>query len=101
MTIDLMIQRGLKNDSMHCYSYSTHKLFLVLLFLTTLSGIMLHLFRIVNLPIPSYNMYVLHLMIAVPMLVVEVPFGKWSHMLYRPFATYLSAIKVKAKMLQA
>jgi len=29
----------------------------------------------------------------VPMLVVEVPFGKWGHMFYRPFAVYLAAVK--------
>jgi hypothetical protein len=33
-----------------------------------------------------------HLMIAVPMLVVEVPFSKWSHLLYRPLALYLLAV---------
>jgi heterodisulfide reductase subunit C/quinone-modifying oxidoreductase subunit QmoC len=31
--------------------------------------------------------------IVVPMLVVEVPFGKWGHMFYRPFAAYLAAVK--------
>ena len=42
---------------------------------------------------PTYWLYVIHLMIAVPMLVVEVPFGKWSHLLYRPVALYLMAVE--------
>ncbi len=54
-----------------------------------LSGILLHLCRLLDLPMPTYVMYVVHLMIAVSMLVVEVPFGKWSHLLYRPLAIYL------------
>jgi hypothetical protein len=35
-------------------------------------------------------------MIAVPMLVVEVPFSKWSHLMYRPLALYLLAMQQKA-----
>jgi hypothetical protein len=38
-------------------------------------------------------------MIAVPMLVIEVPFAKWTHQLYRPLILYL--MKVKASALRA
>jgi Fe-S oxidoreductase len=41
-------------------------------------------------------MYVIHLAIAVPMLIIEVPFGKWSHLFYRPLAIFLAAVKEKA-----
>jgi hypothetical protein len=41
-------------------------------------------------------MYVIHLMGVVPMLVLEVPFSKWSHMAYRPLAVYFSRVKVHA-----
>ena len=37
---------------------------------------------------PTYYTYVVHLAVAVPMLVIEVPFGKWSHLAYRPLAMY-------------
>jgi Fe-S oxidoreductase len=30
------------------------------------------------------------------MLVIEVPFGKWSHLFYRPLAVFLSTVKEKA-----
>jgi heterodisulfide reductase subunit C/quinone-modifying oxidoreductase subunit QmoC len=50
---------------------------------------------------PTYVTYVVHLMVAVPMLVVEVPFGKWSHLLYRPLALYLSAVQARARQPQA
>jgi hypothetical protein len=36
-------------------------------------------------------MYVVHLMGAVPMLVLEVPFGKWAHLAYRPLAMYFAS----------
>jgi len=47
-------------------------------------------------PMGTYVMYVIHLAIAVPMLVIEVPFGKWSHLFYRPLAIFLTTAKEKA-----
>jgi hypothetical protein len=41
----------------------------------------------------TYMIYVIHLAVAVPMLVVEVPFGKWSHLFYRPLALYLVKVR--------
>jgi len=29
----------------------------------------------------------------VPMLVLEVPFSKWGHLAYRPYAMYLAAVQ--------
>jgi heterodisulfide reductase subunit C len=93
VTVDLMISRYKKKDEIHKFSEFSDWLFLVLLFLTTLTGILMHLFRLGGLPLSTYYMYVVHLAIAVPMLVVEVPFGKWSHLMYRPLALYLKSVK--------
>jgi ferredoxin len=90
-----------KRDQIHRHSDLADWLFIGLLFLTSLSGILLHLFRLLDLPMSTYIMYVVHLMIAVPMLVVEVPFGKWAHLLYRPLALYLSAVQIRARQPQA
>ncbi len=70
-------------------------MFLILLQLTTLTGILIHFSRILDLPLTTYIIYVVHLMVAVPMLVLEVPFAKWAHLAYRPVVLYL--IKVKEK----
>jgi ferredoxin len=64
--------------------------FLILLFLTTVTGILVHIFRVNGMPIPTYITYVIHLMVLFPMLIIEVPFSKWSHLAYRPFAIYFS-----------
>jgi len=85
-----------KQVSIHRYSHSTDWLFLILLFLTSLTGIFMHFFRLADWALPTYIMYVIHLSIAVPMLVIEVPFGKWSHLFYRPLAILLTTIKEKA-----
>jgi len=54
-----------------------------------------HILRLMDIPFATYAMYILHLMIAVPMLVLEVPFSKWSHLAYRPMAVYLKGVKEK------
>jgi hypothetical protein len=35
-------------------------------------------------------------MIVTPMLLVEMAFGKWAHMLYRPLALYFLAVRERA-----
>jgi hypothetical protein len=40
---------------------------------------------------------VIHLAIAIPMLVIEVPFGKWAHLGYRPLAIYLVTVIERRK----
>lgn len=66
--------------------------FLLLLFLTATTGILVHIFRISGLPYATYITYVIHLMVLFPMLLIEVPFSKWSHLAYRPFAIYFSSL---------
>ena len=96
MTVEMFRSRLAKQETIHRYSHMSDWLFLVLLFLTTLTGIMMHLFRLGGWPMGTYVIYVIHLAIAVPMLVIEVPFGKWSHLFYRPFAVFLATVKEKA-----
>ena len=40
--------------------------------------------------------HVIHLAIAVPLLVLEVPFMKWAHLMYRPLALYLKGVSETA-----
>ncbi len=100
-TVLAMRARLRKEEQLHKYSHATDWMFLILLFLTALTGILLHLFRLLDLPWPTYIMYVVHLMIAVPMLVIEVPFGKWAHLAYRPLAQYLVAVREAGRLEQA
>ena len=100
ITGDALLSRLRKKEELHKYSHLTDWMYLILLFFTALTGILLHLFRLFNMPWPTYYMYVIHLAIAVPMLVVEVPFGKWAHLAYRPLALYLVAVREKAQAMQ-
>ncbi len=85
-----------KSEAVHTHSHSTDWAFLVLLWLTALSGILIHGARLLSMPLTTYYLYVIHLMIAVPMLVIEVPFAKWTHQLYRPLVLYLMNVKKRA-----
>ncbi|MFW9905987.1 MAG: hypothetical protein ACFFFH_16815, partial [Candidatus Thorarchaeota archaeon] len=101
LTIDAIVSRMKKKEEMHRFSHLTDWVFLIMPLLTLLTGMLLHLFRLMDLPYPSYYMYVIHLMIAGSMMIIEVPFGKWSHVLYRPLGIYLASVKEKARILEA
>jgi Fe-S oxidoreductase len=96
MTVEMFRSRLEKKEKIHRFSHISDWLFLSLLFLTTLTGIMMHMVRLIGWPMGTYVIYVIHLAIAVPMLVIEVPFGKWSHLFYRPLAVFLATVKEKA-----
>ena len=96
LTVEMFRSRFRKKETIHRFSETSDWLFLILLFLTTLTGIVMHIFRLSGWPMGTYVMYVIHLAIAVPMLIVEVPFGKWSHLFYRPMALFLTAVREKA-----
>lgn len=91
-----MIGRLKKNTRPYMNTHSTDWAFLILLWLTTFSGILIHFTRLLEMPLSTYYIYVIHLMIAVPMLVIEVPFAKWTHQLYRPLVLYLMKVRRRA-----
>ncbi len=84
---------------LHQFSHASDWIFPVLLLIVALTGILQHTFRYLGLPLATYYTYVIHLAAAFPMLVLEVPFGKWAHLYYRPLAVYFQAVKVKAEEL--
>jgi len=96
VSADFLIGRLKKRGQIHKFSEVSDWLFLLLMFLTALTGILVHGFRLAGLPLATYYSYVIHLAIAVPFLLVEVPFGKWAHILYRPLAVYLATVKTRS-----
>ncbi len=70
--------------------------FPVLLLLTALTGIAAHIFRYFEFGLTCHFLFAAHVIFATPMLLVEMSFGKWSHMIYRPLALYFQAVKERA-----
>lgn len=95
-TVWMLIDRASKQGEMYQFSHLSDWLFPILLFLTAVTGIGVHILRVNNLAMGTYVMYTVHMAIAVPMLAVEVPFGKWAHLLYRPLAIYVAAVRREA-----
>jgi len=71
----------------------------VLLLLTAITGISVHIFRYAGFALCAHFAYALHVIVATPMLVVEMAFGKWAHMIYRPLALYFQAVKHRAEQI--
>ena len=94
-----IVGRFKKSKTVYQHSHSSDWVFLIMLWLTAFSGILIHLAHLLTWPLTTYYIYVIHLMIAVPMLVIEVPFAKWTHQLYRPLALYLIRVKERAGQL--
>lgn len=94
--IVVFIRRLRRRDVKLQFSHPSDWLFIILLFITTVTGILIHIFRLQGLPLATYILYITHLSILVPMIMVEVPFSKWSHLAYRPFAIYFSALRKAA-----
>jgi ferredoxin len=88
-----MIGRLKKSKPVYQHSHPTDWMFLILLQLTTLTGIFIHFTRLLNWPATTYFLYIIHMMVAVPMLVLEVPFAKWAHLAYRPVVLFLLKVK--------
>lgn len=100
-TVYFIVHRVKKDRENTKYSHVTDWTFVVLLLLTAITGILINIFRVGQAPILlTYYTYVVHLMVVVPMLMIEVPFSKWSHLAYRPFAIYFDRVKTAARKLK-
>jgi len=85
-----------KLEQMHKYTDLSDWVFPGMLWLTAVTGIAVHAFRYWGWPLATYYTYAVHLAVAVTMLIVVYPFGKWAHVVYRPLAIYFHAVKMNA-----
>lgn len=96
-TIVALRGRWRRATPLHRHSHETDWVFLILLAYVAATGILQHaLYRWFGLDTAANVVYVAHLMGAVPMLAVEVPFSKWSHLAYRPLAMYFADLHQRA-----
>jgi quinone-modifying oxidoreductase subunit QmoC len=85
-----------RSSPQHAHSHESDWIFLVLLLVVACTGVLQHVLHRSGLDAAANITYIVHLMGVVPMLVLEVPFSKWSHMVYRPLAVYLAHVRVHA-----
>ena len=88
-----IIGRARREDVKFRFSHVSDWLFLFMLTSTVVTGILIHIFRINGMAYATYIAYIAHMAVLVPMILIEVPFSKWSHLAYRPFAVYFTQLK--------
>ena len=88
-----------KNYIQYKKSHSTDWVFVSLLFIIVLTGIGQHILHRTGFYEAANIIYVIHLMAVVPWL-LRMPFSKWAHLVYRPLAMYLAAVRKDALKMQ-
>jgi ferredoxin len=92
VTIDFILDRIRKKKEISTHSQPSDWLFVIWLFLMGLTAFMVRLFIDTGLIVDNTWLYMLHLMILVQWALIIVPFGKWTHFLYRSFAIYFEKL---------
>jgi hypothetical protein len=95
-TILFLRNRVKKSSAQYRHSHESDWIFLVLILTVALTGILQHILHRSGLDAAANVAYVVHLSVVVPMLALEVPFSKWSHLAYRPLAMYLAQVRATA-----
>lgn len=93
---EIIYSRNKKVEEIHRFSHPSDWLFPSFLLVGSITGIAVHIFRYMQLPWPTYITYTVHVMAMVAMLDTEVGIGKWTHLIYRPLALSLEAMKEKS-----
>jgi ferredoxin len=99
VTFDFVKGRIMKNKEINKFSQPSDWLFVIWLFLLGLTAFVVRLFMDLNLLENNIWLYLLHMIILVQWAVLIVPFGKWTHFLYRSFAMYFEKILQTEKAL--
>jgi nitrate reductase gamma subunit len=83
----------LKKTAVHYqHSHESDWIFLILLLFVAVTGVLQHVFHRTGMDVVANITYVIHMMGVVPLLGLEVPFSKWTHLIYRPLAMYFSKL---------
>lgn len=92
----LLISRINKEREVNRYSQPTDWFFIIWLFLMGLTAFLVRLFIDTGLLANHFWLYMVHLMVLAQWGILIVPFGKWTHFLYRSFALSFANLKKAA-----
>jgi ferredoxin len=93
VTIDFVYDRIKKSKEISKYSQPSDWMFVVWLLLMGFSAFAVRLFVDLKLLENNIWLYLFHLIVLVQWALIIVPFGKWTHFLYRSFAMYFAKIR--------
>ena len=92
VTFDFVKSRIKQSKAVSTFSQPSDWFFVIWLLLMGLTALLVRAF--IDLNILDYNiwMYLFHLIVLVQWALIIVPFGKWTHFLYRSFAMYFAKL---------
>ncbi len=93
VTVDFVKSRMKKNKQVSKNSQPSDWFFVIWLLLMGLTAFIVRAFIDLDILETNIWMYLLHLIVLVQWAVIIVPFGKWTHFLYRSFAMYFAKLK--------
>ena len=93
ITVDFVKDRIQKKQMLTKNSKPSDWFFVIWLMLMGLTAFFVRLFIDFNILETSKWLYIIHLTVLVQWALIIVPFGKWTHFLYRSFAMYFAKIK--------
>jgi len=93
VTFDFVRNRIKKNKEISKHSQPSDWFFVIWLLLMGLTAFAVRLFIDITILEQNSWMYLFHLIVLVQWALIIVPFGKWTHFLYRSFAMYLARLK--------
>ncbi len=93
VTIIFVGERIARKREMNSKSQPSDWMFVVWLFLMGISAFAVRLFSDLGILESNTWLYLTHLIILAQWALVIVPFGKWTHFLYRSFAMYFDKLK--------
>ena len=94
ITIDFVSDRIKKNKELSRFSRMSDWMFVIWLALMGFSAFAVRLFIDLGLLEKNLWLYLVHLIILAQWALIIVPFGKWTHFLYRSFAMYFQRLKM-------
>ena len=96
-TFDFILSRIRKNKEINKYSHPSDWLFVIWLFLMAFTAFLVRVFIDTDLISNNLWLYMVHLIVIAQWALLIVPFGKWTHFLYRSFAMYFKKLEEDSK----
>ena len=93
ITVDFVKDRIQQKKALAKNSKPSDWFFVIWLLLMGLTAFLVRLFIDLNILESNKWLYLFHLMVLAQWALIIVPFGKWTHFLYRSFAMYFAKIK--------
>lgn len=97
ITVDFVKSRIQKSREVSKNSQPSDWFFVIWLLLMGLTALLVRSFIDLGIIETNLWMYLIHLMVLAQWALIIVPFGKWTHFLYRSFAMYFEALQAKAR----